>query len=306
MSYELRLRQSLGDNLCRMFRKQIDAALDIAHGEIPSHDTRVHALRKHLKKARAALRLVRKEIRGWRRQDRRLRDIGRLVREIRDAEVRVETMRELKTMTCQHYRSHSRIERLLALESSNFLGAFGGWEPPAISLLELARNAISEWRIDDFDWQQLRRAVQRTYKRARKALAVVTANPSVANAHELRKKVKLLGYQLRIIRPLNPVAVDALSHDLTKLGELLGRLHDLSSLGNRLQMGNQATNRTRQNGPLLTMTENTQIELLREAINLATKFFLKAPYAFGLQIEEWMTDAPQTNVISIAKALPQI
>src|SRR5262245_49934487 len=169
MSYELRLRQSLGDNLRRIFRKQIDAALDIAHGETPPHDTRVHELRKHLKKARAALRLVRKEITGWRRQDCRLRDMGRLVREIRDAEVRVETMRELKAMTSQHYRSHSRIERLLALESANFLDAFGGWEPPAISLLELARDAICDWRIDDVDWQQLRRAVQATYKRARKA-----------------------------------------------------------------------------------------------------------------------------------------
>ena len=306
MSYELRLRQSLGDNLCRVFRKQIDAALDIAHGETPSHDTRVHTLRKHLKKARAALRLVRKEITGWRRQDRRLRDIGRLVREIRDAEVRVETMRELKAMTCQHYRSHSRVERLLALESANLLGAFGGWEAPATSLLELARDSISEWRIDDFDWQQLRRAVQRTYKSARKALAVVTVNPSVANAHELRKKVKLLGYQLRILRPLNPVPIDALGHDLAKLGDLLGRLHDWSSLGNRLHGGNHETNRVTHRNPLLTMTENKQIELVREATDLATRFFLKAPYAFGSQIEEWIENAPHANVISIAEALPQI
>src|SRR5262249_714810 len=126
------------------------------------------------------------------------------------------------------------------------------------------------------------------------------------NAHELRKKVKLLGYQLRIIRPLNPTAIDALGNDLTRLGDLLGRLHDLSSLGNRLQAGNQAANRTRHRDPLLTMTKKQQTELLGEATSLASKVFLKAPYAFGSQIEEWMTDAPQTNMISLANALPQI
>ena len=47
--------------------------------------------------------------------------------------------------------------------------------------------------------------------------------------------MKLLGYQLRILRPLNHLVVQNLSDELDELGELLGRVHDLSFLGDRLR-----------------------------------------------------------------------
>src|SRR3978361_234526 len=100
MSYQLRHRETLGDNLRRVCRNQIDLAIAIATEEKETDDTPVHATRKHLKKARATLRLVRKEIgRGlFRQQDHRLRDVGRLISEIRDAEVRLQTVRELQNI----------------------------------------------------------------------------------------------------------------------------------------------------------------------------------------------------------------
>jgi flagellar hook-basal body complex protein FliE len=78
MSYELKYDQTLGDNLRRICRKQIEAAIAITTGEKKASDTPVHEVRKHLKKARAALRLVRKEIGHglFREQDRCLRDVG--------------------------------------------------------------------------------------------------------------------------------------------------------------------------------------------------------------------------------------
>ncbi len=91
MSYELRQGETLGENLRRICRKQIEGAIAIATGAQEPHDTPVHETRKHLKKARAALRLVRKEIgRGlFRQQDHCLRDVARLISDIRDAEVRL-------------------------------------------------------------------------------------------------------------------------------------------------------------------------------------------------------------------------
>src|SRR5215468_7696472 len=107
MSYELKHGQPLGDNLRRICRKQIEAAIAIATGERKAHDTPVHEMRKHLKKGRAALRLVRKEIgRGlFREQDRCLRDVGRLTSDIRDAEVRLQTVRQLEKATERHGRN---------------------------------------------------------------------------------------------------------------------------------------------------------------------------------------------------------
>src|SRR5881392_2558499 len=118
MSYELRRDETLGDGLRRICRKQIELALTIARGETKTDDTAVHETRKHLKKARAALRLVKKEIgRGlFKKQDHCFRDVGRLISDVRDAEVRLQTVRQLLGLTRnQRPRKYSQVEEMLAL-----------------------------------------------------------------------------------------------------------------------------------------------------------------------------------------------
>ena len=241
MSYELRHGETLSDNLRRICSKQIDGAIAIAKGEVQTDDTPVHEMRKHLKKARAALRLVRREIgRGlFREQDRCLRDVGRLTSEIRDAEVRLQTVRQLQEVTRHDgQRAYGKLEAMLTLELENFVAAFAEWQIQAVPILEKAASAVDHWTLDQFDCQQLRCAVQDSYKQARKALAKGTANPTAENFHAFRTEAKRLWYQLRILRPVNPVVLKALSDDLRSLGNLLGRAHDMSFLGDRLRSDN--------------------------------------------------------------------
>src|ERR1043166_1525540 len=137
MSYGLRHGQTPGDNLRRICCKQIEAAMAIANGEMKTDDTPVHETRKHLKKTRAALRLVRKEIgRGlFREQDHRLRDVGRLTSEIRDAEVRLQTVRELQGITQRRGRgAYAKLEGMLTLELENFMAAFAEWQTQALPM----------------------------------------------------------------------------------------------------------------------------------------------------------------------------
>src|SRR5947199_10154034 len=127
MSYELQQEETLGDSLRRICCKQIKDAVAIAKGEVETDDTPVHQMRKHLKKARAALRLVRKEIgRGlFREQDHGLRDVGRLTSEIRDAEVRLQTVMQLQEVTQRNGRGvYGKLEVMLTLELKNFMAAF--------------------------------------------------------------------------------------------------------------------------------------------------------------------------------------
>src|SRR5881398_4112167 len=131
MSYQLKQGQTLGDNLRRICRKQIESAIAIPSGEKKTHDTPVHQMRKHLKKARAALRLVRKEIgRGlFKQQDHCLRDVGRLTSEIRDAEVRLQTVRQLEEASQRHGRNaYGKLEVMLAMDLENFMAAFAEWQ----------------------------------------------------------------------------------------------------------------------------------------------------------------------------------
>src|SRR5437879_7840395 len=198
MSYELRQGETLGENLRRICRKQIEGAIAIATGAQEPHDTPVHETRKHLKKARAALRLVRKEIgRGlFREQDHCLRDVGRLTSEIRDAEVRLQTVRQLQGITHRRTRSrYSKLESMLTLELENFMAAFAEWQTQALPMLERAHASVDCWPLDQFGCKELRCAVQRSYKGARKALSKAEANQTTENFHRFRTQAKRLWYE---------------------------------------------------------------------------------------------------------------
>jgi CHAD domain-containing protein len=306
MSYQLKHRETLGDNLRRICRQQIEEAITIAKGEKKPNDTPVHETRKHLKKTRAALRLVRKEIgRGlFKQQDRCLRDVGRLTSEIRDAEVRLQTVRQLEEATQRHGRNaYGKLEVMLTMELENFMAAFAEWQTQAVPLLEQAGSAIDHWALSQFNSKQLRSAVQASYKRARKALAEATANPTAENFHAFRSKAKTLWYQLRILRPINPVVLKTLSDDLRSLSDLLGRAHDLSFLGERLRNEHGKSEWQREGHKLLAVIEVSQSDLQRGAAELAGHFFAERPRDFGCRVANWLQEWEGKSSHSLAKAL---
>jgi CHAD domain-containing protein len=306
MGYKLKHGQTLGDNLRRICRKQIEAAIAITTGEKKPSDTPVHEVRKHLKKARAALRLVRKEIGHglFREQDRYLRDVGRLTSEIRDAEVRLQTVRQLQGITQRRRRgSYAKLEGMLMLELENFMAAFAEWQTQAVPMLERAHANIDCWPLDQFSCKQLRCAVQRTYKGARKTLAMAEATPTVENFHRFRTRAKRLWYDLRILRPINPVVLENSCDDLRALGSLLGRAHDLSFLGDRLRGGDQKSEWEREGHKLLAVIEVNQEDLERGAAELAEHFFAERPRDFGARIASWLKDWENETVPSLAEAL---
>jgi CHAD domain-containing protein len=306
MSYQLKHRETLGENICRICRQQIEGAITIAKDEKKPNDTPVHETRKHLKKARAALRLVRKEIgRGlFKQQDRCLRDVGRLTSEIRDAEVRLQTVRQLEEATQRRGRNaYGKLEVMLAMELENFIAAFAEWQTQAVPLLEQARSAIDHWALDQFNSKQICGAVQASYKQARKALAKATANPNTENFHAFRSKAKRLWYQLRILRPINPVVLKTLSDDLRSLGDLLGRAHDLSFLGDRLRSEHGKSQWQREGHKLLAVIEVGQSDLQRGAAELAEHFFAERPRDFGARVMSWLQEWEGKSSQSLAKVL---
>jgi CHAD domain-containing protein len=306
MSYQLRQSENLGDNLRRICRKQLDGAIAMAKGDVNTDDTPVHEMRKHLKKTRAALRLVRNEIgRGlFREQDRALRDVGRLTSEIRDAEVRLQTVRQLQGITRDNGRNdYGKLESMLTLELDNFVAAFAEWQTQAVPILEQARSAIDHWTLDQFTSRQLCQAVQASYKQARNALATAAANPTTENFHAFRTEAKRLWYQLRILRPINPVVLKALSDDLRSLGDLLGRAHDLNFLGTRLRSENGRSKWQREGQKLLGVIEVGQTDLQRSAEELAEHFFAERPRDFSARLANWLKEWESKPTHSLAEAL---
>lgn len=307
MSYRLRKGETFGEGLSRICRKQIEGAIAVASGDKKTGDTPVHEMRKCLKKARAALRMVKKEIGAglFREQDDCLRDVGRLTSEIRDAEVRLQTVRELQGITQRRNRrvTYPKLEMMLVMEFENFMAAFAEWQTQAIPMLERARAKIECWPLDHFDCKQVRRAVQRSYKNARKALARAQASPSADNFHDFRTRSKRLWYELRILRPVNPVVLKNLAEELDALGGLLGRAHDLSFLGDRLRRDERSSEWGREGHKLLAVIEVSQGDLQRGAADLAEHFFAERARDFGDRIGGWLEDWESNTSPSIPERL---
>ncbi len=306
MSYELKHGETLEENLRRIYRKQIEGAIAIASGAEECKETPVHGTRKHLKKARAALRLVRKEIgRGlFQQQNACLRDAGRLISEIRDAEVRLQTVRQLQRIKQRRNGAgYRKLEEILTIELENFVAGFAEWQTQVIPMLEKACAAPDDWSLTHFDCKELRRAVQLSYKQAREALGEAKANPNPETFHELRSKVKTLWYQLRILQPIKGVVLKSLTEELGSLGTLLGRAHDLSFLENRLRDENGRLPWQREGQNLLPVIEMSETDLQTGATELAERFFTEPPREFGKRIAAWFDVWVQTGSKSFAEQL---
>src|SRR4029453_12567853 len=194
MGFRLKLREPLPDGLKRVFREQIDSALRLCRHPAKERGVTVHEVRKHLKKLRAAMRLAVGEVgkNQHAREDRCVREIGRLVSDLRDAQVRLHTLIQLRDETAKgsgedHF---ARIEELLSLERESFSAAFDGWQKQAIPMLEGVGERLSKWPLDRITWKQTCGAVEKIYKRGQRGLAKTIKKPVPENFLAWCKRVK--------------------------------------------------------------------------------------------------------------------
>ena len=288
MGFRLKLREPLPDGLKRVFREQIDSALHLCQHPAKQRGITVHEVRKHLKKLRAAMRLAVGQVgkNCWAREDRCVRKIGRLVSDLRDAQVRLQTFIQLRDQAAKHpeHELFPRTEELLLLERDSFSAAFAGWQKQAIPQLERVKTRLMKWPLDGLTWKQICNAVGKTYKRGQRALAKTIADPEAENFHAWRKRVKDLWYQLRILQPLNRLVLEQIARDAEVLGELLGCEHDFHFLLARLE---------KESGDKALANELVQLKRLigkrckrlqRDALELGRRFYAEPAKAFAKRI----------------------
>jgi CHAD domain-containing protein len=290
MSYELRPDETLGDGIYRIVRRQIENAICASKAKQNGKDSPVHETRKHLKKARAALRLVRGEVEQdlWKKEDLCLGKVAQLISQVRDAEVRLQTVRQLHEFARGRTKGFRHTEEFLALELDSFLAAFSEWPAEAEERLGRTLDRIRKWPWNAVRSRRLQRNVQRTYKRGRDILSDVTRKPSIRKLHSFRKRAKELWYQLRLLRPLAPDVFEELNNELKMIGECLGQVHDLAFVAQRISSIGPAT---REGDRVLhLLIEARQRELERTAIALGQRFYAERPKQFAQRISRYFSD----------------
>jgi CHAD domain-containing protein len=227
-AYTLRLGRPLDGEVVRLVRSQTNRAR--RELKAPS-DEAVHAARKALKRARAALRLVRGALprERFRSIDHELRGLGRLLAPARDAVVALELVDVLRA---EEALGESALGDLRDHLSTARADAWRTLDAEAVAAIRARLGALrlAPEELDGLDAGALHDGLARTYRRGRKRLARATASPRADALHAWRRQVKHLGYQLRLIAPAWPLVLRPTARALDALGSALGDEHDLAEL----------------------------------------------------------------------------
>ena len=245
----------------------------------------IHAARKDLKKLRAAVRLLRRELGDdlYRAENERYREAGHLLSASRDAEVRVETLEELRERSpgelaaadVSAWLDELRRERDLALAAVREHGAQS--IAAALEMVEEGRARIAAWPLRTDSWKLVGLGVDRAYRRGRREMRRAARDPSGPNMHQWRKRAKDLWYQLRILRDARPKALRESLEQADELAGVLGDHHDLTLLRDDL---------LRRDLPLaarpalVEAIAERQAELAATAFELGERLYARKPKAF--------------------------
>jgi CHAD domain-containing protein len=294
MSYRLNFDEDLSHSTRRTAHEQLDQAAErLGNGASEDPVAAVHDARKNLKKARSLLRLVQSDLdrQTYRRENRAMRDAGREVSDVRDADVMVETLDKLRERFVGFVAGvvfDELIHRFKDDAKKKRDGHNGLALDDVVNSLRAIAGRVDDWALDGTDWRTAERGVAKAYKRGRKAFKRALAKPTTKNLHELRKRVKDIWYHDRLLRAAWPVLLAAAAKEAHALSDRLGDDHDLALLDERLR-GLDAPPAAIDE--VLGLVMQRRDELLDEIKSLGHRIYAETPKAFRRRLREYLKEA---------------
>lgn len=253
-------------------------ALD-APGKIS--DERVHTVRKDLKRARAALRLLRDAIgdAAYAKENAALRDASRPLAPVRDARVSLETVRglirrekdakrrSLLAGECRALREERNAVRA-AVEDARELQNLG-------RALQQVSERVCRWRLPREVWPVVREGIERIYRRGRKALDKAEARPTDDNLHDARKQVKYFGAAMELLAATHARRAARLVERADSIADRLGDDHDLAMVQQRIA----GVSRDR-GAALVDDVKRRRKKLQKKALKRAHRLYRRKPARF--------------------------
>jgi CHAD domain-containing protein len=232
VAFRIRNGDHLAKEVRRIARKQVEGALAVLREGDHADPETVHELRKHCKKLRALLRLVRPALGdAYAVENAHFRDMAQWLSPLRDAHIAVVAYDALldRYRGEVHWRQFATVRRRLVQaegrctsDSSDLEDRYG----QVRAEMEAARHRIDDWSITDLGVETWRDGFVRTYRRARKAMSAAYDDPTPENFHEWRKAVKYHGYHVDLLRSLWDAQLRARGETVDRLSDLLGWYHD--------------------------------------------------------------------------------
>ena len=249
----------------------------------------IHGARKDLKKARAALRLVREELgeEAFKRENRALRDAARTLSASRDAEVKLGTLAALVEGAAGDLPPGPAAlwRDALAADRDRIVGSEGDQIDAAVEAIEAVAARAPDWPLRHTGWKLLSPGLDTAYSEGRDAFEALPARPSFEAVHELRKRGKDLWYQLRLLRDAWPAVLEPTAEEIHEFTDLLGDHHDLAVLGDDL--GRREEIGAAHKNVLRELIAAEQHALLIDALSLGERIYAEKPGPFGRRLRAY-------------------
>jgi CHAD domain-containing protein len=252
----------------------------------------VHEARKHFKKLRALVQLLRAPLgaKGVRREQAVYRDAGRSLHRLRDARALAVALEGLTGRFFEKRRPPLVLaaQRVLSAAEQRARRALAKDDAcdTLLATLRAARTRAAGWKLDEFRWKDLRSALRRSYRRAREAWRLACDEPKPGRLHEWRRRTKDLWYHVSLVHSAAPDLLDEVAGELDVLGEFLGDDRDLVVLRKTLDAHPGHVPAGEARDALFEMLALRRDELLDAAFDLAERIFADSPGEFIAALEE--------------------
>jgi CHAD domain-containing protein len=281
MPYRFKIDEPVEKGFRRIAREQLDTALaELAAPEIQPGG--VHECRKALKRMRALVRLVGPALGNdkAKKRTKALSEAARLLAGRRDQAVLLDTVAKLA--------SETGTDGALALAplKAHFAQTFGDApqsldpDSAAKARMQLLREAkkFAHMRLRQRGFAAIEGGLEKSYRRARKALKIAYSEPSDETFHTLRKSVQWHWRQMSLLARAWPDEFAVRVAAARELSQILGDDHDLAMLIGATASAKDLSDE--QKDAVVSLCERRQQGLRTAAENRAERLFAEAPRAF--------------------------
>ncbi|MDY7108120.1 MAG: CHAD domain-containing protein [Planctomycetota bacterium] len=301
MPYRFRPDKPIQKEARRIAKEQLSRAIDDLSVSAEALHTGVHEARKRLKKLRALLRLLRPNLNElYQAENAALRDAARRLSDLRDAEALIESL----DLLAERYREEldgallETARRALRQRREAIAARLRLDERAAevIDRLGEAKRRVKNWSPDGSGFDALTGGLQKTYRRARRAMNEAYDEPADERFHEWRKRVKYHRYHVRMLRSIWEPVLEVRRDELKTLTDRLGDDHDLVVLREtiRAEPGNLGDADAERR--LLELIDRRSAELRAEARPLGARLFAEKPRRLAGRFERyWQAAASETG-----------
>jgi len=283
MAYALKRKETAEESISRLLKCSVNKALDTADCD-PFEA--IHRARKAIKKMRAVLRLVRHDIskKDCASRKARLRKAARYLGPARDAYIKAQTFENLLRKAAAQSGSmrFPEFQSFLKQQCREEMRRFDHedrWSKMS-RLLEKERACASRLCVKHAGWCAIGPGLQKSYRSARQARVAACKDCSAVNLHELRKRVKDLGYDVSLLEPIWPEQMSALSQELDTLSDLLGDHHDLQVLRQLVARKSVEVDFENEANQLQPIIDEQQRDLSAAACKLGARLLKEKPADF--------------------------